>query len=347
MVDLHAACLGGAAYDLAGLRIAAQAFFDGTSDPHKHNGYFGNFTGLWRQRLEAGRFQEAEAIWQLALNPALAWETQHRDLRIHKGTPFYWWGMTAILAGNLNKGYALMHQALEEDKRSFPDEYTRHPPFAFASMDYPKVEQAFRVWLLRQAEFLEGLIGEYNRMNSRSFDLEQFRKRFLKSTPTLDSVFLFSHAISHFLAIDNIPEYARKSPFAGQMEMNLLFDVLLVVDRAIREKNPMKSGFPTFLDQAEFLAQKAQLRLTRDKLREVNAVGKTDVGRKLTQILNREFTFSDGSTLGGAEIDVCVAYALRNYGAHNVEPLEEVWQRFGDVRQRCLNTLFLTVESLY
>ena len=66
-----------------------------------------------------------KSLWQLALAPALESESQNPGHKIHKGTAYYYWAITAILRGDIDKGYALMHQALEEDiattGQKFPD----------------------------------------------------------------------------------------------------------------------------------------------------------------------------------------------------------------------------------
>jgi len=107
-LDLYVAFFGSRPYNLAEFERAAVEFFTRTStDASAHNDFFNNFTIIWRPLLDNRRFDEAESLWEIALRPALAWEMQQQGGFIHKGTPYYFWGMSAILKGDLDKGYAL------------------------------------------------------------------------------------------------------------------------------------------------------------------------------------------------------------------------------------------------
>jgi hypothetical protein len=346
IVEIHSAFLGSSAYDLSKLEVAAHAFFDIAAEGNAsaHNNYFGNFYVLWRSRLDEGRYEDAEDIWRMALAPALSWERKNQGKFVHKGTPFYFWGMTAIMKGNLNKGYALMHQALEEDKRSLGEGYNNEPAFAFATLDYANRNQAFREWIIHQADFLAKALDEYNRARQRAITLDDFRNRFLKATSDYSTVFILSHALSHFIAIDNIPSYALNSQFAGQLEIGLLYDICLVIEAAIRAKNS-KEGF--FKEQMVFLSKRAKLELSDKKLRKLAGEMISSPTETLCKILDNTYAFDDNTSASEISGDVCAVYCLRNYGAHNLSSIPAVWQRYHEIRQRCLNVLFLAVDTLY
>src|SRR5262249_41934485 len=113
---LHAAYFGQLPLPWEEFETAAQAFFDSTpANWSAHDAYFNNFTLIWRTILNAANFEQAEHIWQRALQPAQGWESVHQSQRIHKGTPYYFWSMTALLRGHVDRGYLLIHQAVQED----------------------------------------------------------------------------------------------------------------------------------------------------------------------------------------------------------------------------------------
>src|SRR5688572_15165153 len=113
---LHAAFLSNVSYDLSEFAQKTKDFFDcWPHDVPKHDSFFNNFTILWRHLVSAGNLQSSEQIWDLAVSVARSWESSRANVRVHKGTPYYFWGMTAILRGDLDRGYAFMHQAVEED----------------------------------------------------------------------------------------------------------------------------------------------------------------------------------------------------------------------------------------
>ncbi|MFB0534490.1 MAG: hypothetical protein ACETWR_05870, partial [Anaerolineae bacterium] len=263
---------------------------------------------------------------------------------IHKGTPFYFWGMAAISRGELDLGYALMHQALEEDIRTHNTDHPQTPAFAFAVLDYDNVNQAFRHWPLSLAEFLDGFLTSYCTSLNRTLQLDEFRTRFLVNPPSLDVVFLFAYTLGRFFLLDRGPDYALRSGFAGQLETNLLFDLILVIDATIRAHNP---GQRSFSMHAVFLSGQAKLGLNQQMLQEqVNQAFESDFEAALTNLLDRGFRFRDGSSPSPIAADLAIAYGLRNYGAHNVSSMPAVWQRFLDMRQSLFNVLFLAVEVL-
>lgn len=347
-VQLHLAYFGGHVCEWRDFEAAAQAFFSKTqsedSSCEKHDTFFSNVARIWRHVLQSGQVDAAELLWRMALRPALDWEEQNRDSFIHKGTPFYFWGMTCILRGDLDRGYALMHRSVEEDCRRWKTDCPDTPGFALATLNYAKVDQAFRAWVVAQAQGLETIIDEYNKLHGRKLSLDRVRGRFLSTPENRDTVFLLVYTLARLSHLQRVPDYALHSDFAGQLEMNLLFDITLVIDAAVKQKNQSKSKF---IEHAAFVANREKLGVGEAKLAEVNTECGNDFDKTLERMLKGSFTFGDGSSLSGRALDLATAYAVRNRGAHNVAAVKTVWQNFDDVKQKLFNALFLVVEALY
>src|SRR5262245_58756042 len=96
-VRFYAARLTGEQVREAEFDSAAGAFLVGNADSGAHDQFFSNFTPLWKVYLDAGRLSDATGVWQWALRPALALESSSAT-RVHKGTAYYFWGMTVLLA---------------------------------------------------------------------------------------------------------------------------------------------------------------------------------------------------------------------------------------------------------
>lgn len=345
-ISLHAAYFGGDALNWAEFEEAAKEFFDQNPDPSSgvHDDYFNNFTVIWRHFLDTRNYDEAEQIWSKALSTAFAWEQGNPGKRVHKGTPYYFWGMTALQRGDLDKGYALMHQAVEEDAQTQGKEFPNTPAFAFASLNYAEPAQAFREWPYRQMRYLDSRQNKYSSRYGRPFILEHFKDKFLLRPPSVDIGFLFAYSVARLMRWSEIPQHAVASRFAAQLEANLLFDLTLVIDGAIKEKNPDKWKF---IHHAEYLLDKVGQPLSEAQLGEVNEAFKSDFEKTLANILDGKFALADGTSFTYAQIDVSLAYGMRNRGAHDVTAAPTIWNRFAEIEQALFNVIYLTVDFLY
>jgi hypothetical protein len=72
-------------------------------DYTQHDVFFSHFTPIWNDLLIRRRYTEAEEIWHIALSIANTWEKTHSP--IHKGTPYYFLGVSQILNNNLEDGF--------------------------------------------------------------------------------------------------------------------------------------------------------------------------------------------------------------------------------------------------
>jgi hypothetical protein len=307
--------------------------------------FFTNLTFIWRKYLDGGRLGEAQAFWQRILQPINQWE-ENRASRVHKGSPLYFWAVTAILQGEVDKGFFLMHSAYQEDVETQNTEFPPSPAFWFVTLDFDRTEQFFYDYVRHLADYLDQFLHVYRLVRPSNLQLSEFRDWFLVQPPSKHAVFSFAHTIARLRGLDIIPTYALQSEFAGQYELNLFFDLVLVIDEAIAEKDPDPNHW-RFLDFAEFLSGQSRLKLTRDDLQLANREIRSDFDRTLTSLLDATFLFQDGLTRSRLGCDVAVAHCLRNHAAHNVTSFPSVWRRFQDIRQGLFNVLFLCVDVLY
>ena len=341
---LHASYFGNHYYDLADFKTSAITFFNNHQDNYAiHDIFFNNFSILWKKLLNQSRFGEAEELWDFSINIAIEWENTNADHFIHKGTPYYFWGMTTILKGDLDNGFSLMHQALEEDVRTTGQEFPDTPGRAFATLNYKKVEQAFYGWVHKKAAFLSKQLEKYKN-NGGNLDLDQFQSKLLASPPSRDVVFLFAHTIARLHKIFSSPPHTQKTDFVGQLFMNLFFDIALVADAVIKTKNNAQWRF---IDHATFLSGQAALTLNNNKLGAINGRFNNNFEQTINEILDNNFNFDDGSTMNFKEQGISLCYGVRNYGAHNVSSVSTFFKRSEEIMSYLLNTLFLSIEVLY
>jgi hypothetical protein len=344
-VDLHAAYFSNQPLHWEKFKEKALAFFDQNYGNFKATEiFFQNFTIIWKQFLNNGLWDQAENIWELALEAAIEWEEKNKGKRIHKGGPYYFWGMTAIQRGDIDRGYALMHQALEEDVLTHNKKNPDTPSLAFASLNYLKVDQAFRQWVLLEAQYLGEQIKNYCTNYGRTFTLEDFQRNYLQVPPSGDVIYLLAYAIARLIRLISLPEYLLSSPFAGQLLQNLLFDLVQVVDVTIAEKNKPKWKM---MDHINFLSRKASQGISISKLKEANSQLQLDFEKTVGEIINGSFKFKDGTILSPLQADLLISYGLRNRGAHDLSSSSIIWKKFNRIQAAVFSTLFLAVELLY
>lgn len=344
---LHEAYFGQGSVNWDEFEDAAQAFFDKHQDPthSSHDDYFNNFTVVWRRFMAARNYDEAERIWEMALSPALLWEGKNKGKRIHKGTPYYFWGLTALQRGDLDKAYALMHLAANEDVLTSGQRYPDTPAYTFASLNYEKALQAFGgEWLVNQMRFLDSRQNVYSAAYDRPFKLDDFKTKFLHTPPAVDIGFLFTYTVARLMQLLDVPEPALLTSFASQLQANLLFDLTLVIDGAIKAKN---TGKWKFIHHAECLLGVVGQPLTGAELGEINQAFGVDFDKTLSDILDGQFKLSNKTGLSTAQRDVALSYGMRNRGAHDVSAAPTVWNRFGEIEQALFNVLYMAIDFLY
>jgi hypothetical protein len=323
--------------------IAAYQFFDRnpiSNPPTVHDAYFNNFIPIWERFYTDGNFDKAEHVWFRALEPAFKWEKINPNTRIHKGAAYYFWAMTALQRGDLDKCYALMHCSVQEDILTLGGGIPKTAGYAFVSLDFSNPNQALYDWVRGQMIYLNERQNRYSEKYERPFTLEDFRKKFLCAPPRAEIAFLFTYSIARLMKISSIPTYALQSGFSAQIIANLFFDITLVIDAAIKSKHNKEK----FIDLAEFLLDYVKNPL---KLGEVNNAFKNNLGETLTLILNNTFSLPGNIPLSNFQSDVAIAYGLRNCGAHNISSVEPIGKRFLEIEQALLNVLFAVVDHLY
>jgi hypothetical protein len=252
--------------------------------------------------------------------------------------------MTALLRGDIDHGYLLAHQALDEDIRTAGQSIPDTPANALVSLNYDQVSQAFRQWVQEQAIVLNNLINNYNTTHSRTITIADVKKRFFETPPSIDTLFLLTYTLARIMKIDGIPTHACNNPFAGQLQLNLFFDITLVIDAAIKAKN---SGHWKFIDHAGHLLAKAAQPLTIAQLQDISRKFLSDFDATLRAALDGTLTTQPNCALTRLQCDAALTCGLRNHGAHNTGTSATIWTRFHDVTQCLFRALFATVEHLY
>ena len=333
----------GGVFDESIFQEKVKSYFEQHALDHTlHDHYFNAFAQLWLVFLNQGGSLVAEQIWKLALTPVQEWEKASGQ-RAHKGTPYYFLGVTALLSRDIERGFLPMHRSLTEDVKTLNQPIPPTPGNAFVTLDYERQEQFFRPWVLRVAELLEKFLSEYRQKRNHTLTIQEFRKNFLANPDLRPAAILFVFLLNKMILFnDHVDNGLTQSDFAGLLELDLLFGFCLVADALIKQKFPNNGA--NFLRLAAFLLEKAGYGLDETQLGEINRKFLRDFGKTMPQLSSGQVC---GLNLRPSEVDVALCYGIRNRGAHNIEGHEYIFQNFAEFTQRVLNCLFLAVEVLY
>jgi hypothetical protein len=360
-IQLHESYLGNKAFDWNNFKLKSFDFFDSLINKDKktkidfQKNYLNNFNIIWKPYFFHGDYSRVQDIFTRILDLVTEWEKKYSNELIHKGGLFYFWGMNSIKMGDLEMGYSLMHKALEEDKRTMEIQNPQTPALFFATADYAKTNQAFIEWPSRQASFLHEFIENYNKEYSKQLTLDYFREHFLTTASINDVIYLFTFNLSKLYQIDSSLKLSIssktifESDFAGQILIEILFNISLVIDVAIRAKNPTETNL---IDQITYLSQKGNLGIQKDDWGELNKSFQGNFDSTIISLLKHSYQVNNKGTLGDIShnnipYDIGLVYGIRNYAAHNIKPAKSIWENFIEIQQKVFNVIFYTCEILY
>jgi hypothetical protein len=175
--------------------------------------------------------------------------------------------------------------------------------------------------------------------------MDDVKRKFLNNPPGRDAIFQLTFTLARLRGISGLADQAKRNSFAGQIELNLLFDLLLVIDVAIRHVNPAINA-KYFSDQASFLLQRAGHALQQKDFQDVHAQFDADLGAAIRDALDGTLK-SRWVTLDRVQSDVHLAYELRNRGAHQIETVPIIWEDFDRVQRAVFRCLCTTIDFLY
>lgn len=308
--------------------------------------FINRFTLIWIALRFRNQLGLAQRFWEHVLLFIQELE-QYFNTRIHKGSIYYYWGGTAVLNGELEKGYSLMHSALMEDRETHKHPNPKMPAYRFVYLDYNDPNQHFFDLLKNQGQFLESFFSHYTALSNSKLDGSAFRNRFLSAHPKPESVLLFAYTIARlFNQSKNLP-FSPDNTFAGILDLNLLFDLALVIDSSIQAKFP-EVGWQYF-KLARCLSDRAGLDLSEAQLNFVNEEQQKpgNFANVVIDLLNNSFRMKDGNKLSPLAADIAISYCIRNHAAHNIITQSLVPKHKLQLLEALFDTLFLTVDYLY
>ena len=332
------------------LKTNIQSYFDSKNgNPPGQDYLFNNLTIIWKNYQGYGRLGEAQQFWENILGIVRDWEVTRKQ-RIHKGSLFFFWSQTAILQGQFDKGFFLIHSAYEEDVLTHNNDLPLTPAFKTVSLDYSDQDNFLYQLVEAWAGDLDRFISKFPNLRGSIFTLGEFETKFLNHPPSRDTLFLFTYIIARFHDFDLLPSDIVRGNFASLFEINILFDLISIIDTVLYStiNNPGKDDWK-FKNLANGLlirsAVSTNSNLNQSHLGYINVIKDSNFEDSLNQLLDQSLAYPDGISPSRLESDISIAYCLRNYSAHNIDSFPVIRDRFVEIRQSIFNVLFLAVHT--
>jgi hypothetical protein len=331
-------------WDYVRLEAEVMSFFDQYGhDPGMVDALFNRFATIWGFLYQLREFARADDFWDIPLGYANQWE-QTRNARLHKGTPYYFRAMAAVAGGNIDRGFLLFHQALDEDERRDGGPVSTGPAWSFVTLDYSNVYQAAFKDVKSRADWLDQLFGQYNASGRGSFTLADFRSRVLNQPGLREATYSFTHALFKSKNLIELPEPFRFSTFASQIELDTLFNFCRVGEVWLKYKQPPSNRYERELGgQLLRFFQSRRWVLTPSDLTSTNSV---DFDLCLSTLLDGQKGPLPRS-YQPLEADLILIYIMRNQAGHGTVSSTVVCNRFSELLQRILFGLFSVGERLF
>lgn len=346
--SVYRAYFGNKPFDINLFKKSASSFFDEFLDKKVHDRFFENFTILWQRLMKNDSLFFAEQIWQLAVQIAKDWEVRNQSVnKIHKGAAYYFWAVTCILKEDLEKGFLLMHQALEEDKRNRSNELTSTPAYAFVKLDYKQQHQYFIRKVHEIAEFLEDRLKIYRLTRDGNLSLDQLKSVFMDNMELVDQVFLFVYELLHIKKLlSETNQGLTQNAYGSILLMNAILTFILIIDNVIKQKYTNKDPRQDFINLLDHLSTRSSLIMDTNKLKAINKKANTDFEAIILDLLKSKSVFKN-TKLKQIENDIGIVYTLRNSAAHRIRDRPFIHENFKQIVDSLFNIIFLTIEKLY
>ncbi len=324
-----------------------KGYFYRVSKPDQQDDVFNALTPIFNSYVSSGLLDEAQNLWERLLKTTHDWEKESKR-RVHKGSLFYFWAQPAIVKGDIDTGFFLIHQAIEEDKKTSGENYIQSPAYKTATLNFLDEGQFLYNFVIKWRDFLSKNIDIYNYSYGKNLSLEDFNKTFLSFKPINETIYSFSHILAKFCKLSDTPQEIIKNSYASIFEINLLFNLILIIDAVLYYKNSANWRFKTLSNN--LLCASGLNRNNKNNgqyLSELLGLFEDNPDQTINNLLNREISLSDGYIPNGLECDIYLAYLLRNHSAHNLSSISSIWEKFGDIQQKIINVLFLSIEVFY
>lgn len=309
---------------------------------------FNNLTIISIHYQNFGLYNMAQEYWEHILNSVLSWEKLRKE-RIHKGSIYYFWAENALLNNEIDKGFFLIHNSFIEDCITHKTNNPNTPSQKTVSLNADENNLLFGFVLSLKEKILE-YIKKYNKDNQKTMTEGVFNNKFLLNPPSKDLLFSFSHSIALINQIFRFQPYVRQSDFAGMYEINVLFNLVLVIDNLLFRKTHDQNSRDDwkFLILIKNLLSRSNIEKNQDNfysnIKSVNKSVDHNFDQTILELIEKRYKFPEPQNISPLYFDIFLCYVIRNNRAHNISLSSSIAKNFPAITTSVFNVLLLSIE---
>lgn len=317
---------------------------------------FEAFTPIYSILQDNERLFTASLYWRRIFEFIDKWEKRNNYL-MHKGTLFSFWSLAELLAGDSDVGFMLMRKGLIEDERYHTTVNVTSPltspALDFIRLDITNRNSYFRNVVKKMRKPIGRRINSYNATFNYNFTLGSLRSQFSRVSTLEEAALYFNVAHMRLTRIKQMfkinlgdSETARHTLLASLFDISRVAEVVARKSR-IGQANPRSFTIRNFLNHLVTNNQwNANIRMLGDEVNNLFNGSIHDTESIMIQLLSRNMSVAVNQNFPPVIYDCLLLYGLRNYGAHAIHKIPDVFtRRYLEIIQMVYNGLFFLVEN--
>jgi hypothetical protein len=312
---------------------------------------FGYYGGTWGQMLGDGLYAHCAKLWITICRLIWDWESDH-DAKLHKGTPYHFLAQTLLQIGDIDTGFTLVFNAIEEDKRTHsevgdPEGYKSAPAYMFVtSVDNPNNSMYH---LISEAIIqLQRYFDDYNHELGGNMNPLDFDNKFLHEPSLREVAFFFTYTLHQLIKQEKMtrPELLQNE-FSKLRNLDFIFNLCLIVDRVLAKKYSTRPKDTIANNVLNYCQDKLSVQEADPSRLKSNLNVNFDNGpdEVVPVLLNYNLSYK-GQPASKEMTALVLTWYLRNYGGHNIKGQQALITEFPNIVKRIIYVLFMAIEAL-
>ena len=313
---------------------------------------FESFTSYWKNELLAqGKHIVGIGFWQRILSIAKRWEEKN-NIKIHKGTPYFFLAETYLLIGDFDNGFIAMYNAIEDDKELPELGYPKNAPVYWTATMLNKPNNHMYYFIVRElrlklSKFVQNYCNNYN----QNFRIETFDQKFLMNDNLSNTVYFFVYNFFFIHELEKNNHYKLlQNEFLMIRTLDLVFNLAIFIDEILKFSASQK-GFQckSMFESIKWWACEYKKWITPEQLKNLIGPNCLKLNDEIPDIVIPILLENTKQSQGDYRKELhtmLLAYHLRNHGGHNLDQQKILVSEHDKIIESLFMAIFLAIETL-